>query len=199
MKRQILCIHGGEVFTRYEDYMRYLEEYQIDLEKMKRGDWKNRLQEMLGDDYEVILPVMPCKRNAKYTEWKIWFDKFVPLMREGVILIGYSLGGVFLAKYLNEREMPFRISATILVAAPFDTERTDYELGDFSLPGSLEKFEKRSDKILLVFSKDDPVVPYSDLEKYRTALPKAETFTFEDRGHFGDSHFEELISLIKQI
>jgi len=43
---------------------------------------------------------MPCIENAKYNEWKIQFEKYLKRTDNDLILIGMSLGGIFLTKYL---------------------------------------------------------------------------------------------------
>ncbi len=203
IKRQIVVIHGGEVFNSYEDYLKYLKNYPVDLNRLiKRPRWKNYLQDDLGDSWEVFSPQMPNFRNAKYLEWKIWFEKILPHLQDGVVLIGQSLGGIFLAKYLSENDFSVKISATYLVAAPFDSKARDdidYTLGDFELPESLEKFQAQSEKIFIYHSKDDSLVPFSDLEKYSRALPKAEKVIFYDRGHFIQEHFPEIVEEIRKL
>ena len=161
-KQQILIIHGGNVNKSYDDYLEFLKNYKIDLNKVKNGGWKDYLQDELGDDYEIIFPQMENYHNAKYNEWKIWFEKFFPFLKDSLILIGGSLGGIFLAKYLSENDFPVKIKAVFLIAAPFDNGY----LGDFALPSSLEKLEKQSEKIFLYHSKDDPSVPFAEMEKY---------------------------------
>ncbi|MDP3402489.1 MAG: alpha/beta hydrolase, partial [bacterium] len=132
--RQLVFIHGGETFNAYEDYVDALRSWTYEPTKESQKRWKHTLPEKLGDEWEVFMPSMPSKYNAKFLEWSIWFEKVIPHLNDGVVLVGHSLGGIFLAKYLNEHEMPVRVLATFLVAAPFDTEDTDYSLADFVLP-----------------------------------------------------------------
>lgn len=201
MKQQILVIHGGEVHKSYEDYLNFLKNYKIDLEKVKHGGWKDYLQDELGDNYEVIFPQMENYHNAKYSEWKIWFEKFLPFLNNNVILIGGSLGGIFLAKYLSQNDFPVKIKAVFLIAAPFDSKKQEagYTLGDFNLPDSLEKFNNQAEKIFLFHSKDDPVVPFTDQAKYAQKLPRAEKIIFEDKGHFNLREFPEFIEKLKKL
>jgi len=196
MKQQVIGIHGGDLFETYEEYLDYLRAYELDLEKLKRRKWLDSLQDALGKDFEVITPVMPNKRNARYLEWKIWFDKLLPYVEADVILVGSSLGGIFLAKYLAENKFPKKVSATFLVAAPYDKEGTGQILMDFVLPDSLDLLAEQGGKIFIYHSKDDPVVPFADAEKYQQALPSATLRVFEDKGHFNQ---EELAELVKEI
>ncbi len=197
MKKQVIVIHGGDTFETYEDYISSLKGFKIDLESLKSKDWKSSLEKGLGKDFEVIAPRMPNSLNAKYLEWKIWFEKLIPFFNREIILVGHSLGGIFIAKYLSENKFPKEIKATFLVAAPFDDTDSDYTLADFTLPKSLNKFEGQGGLVKLYHSKDDDVVPFADLTKYTKALPSAKALIFEDRGHFKQEKFPELVKDIK--
>lgn len=192
MTKQVVVIHGGNSFESYEEFLTYLESKEPSIERLKQKDWKEGLSEALGGEYDVLLPRMPNKDNAKYLEWKIWFEKLSQLAEDGVTLVGHSLGGIFLAKYLSEENFPKKISKTILVSAPFDLN-----LEAFKLPNSLDKFVAQGGEITLFHSKDDRVVPFSELERYKSLLPNAHIEVFEDRGHFNQESFPEIIEIIK--
>ena len=191
-EKQVVVIHGGDTFETYEEYLNFLRNYKIDIERYRSGkdDWKPWLRQRLGSDYEVIQPIMPNKTNAQFNEWKLWFEKFFPFLNEGVVLVGHSLGGVFLAKYLSENKFPKKIKAVFLVGAVYDKDDEGYPVVSFALPASLNL---QTDEIYLYHSKDDPVVPFSALEQYKKALPKAQTRVFNDRGHLNQEEFPELV------
>jgi len=135
--------------------------------------------------------MMPNRQNARYDEWSLWLERHVPFLRDGVILVGHSMGGIFLAKYLSENVFPVRIGMLALVAAPFDDE-TNGSLGDFVLSDNLENVSRQVGTILLFHSQDDPAVPFTECAKYARALPEAETIVLDGRGHFLDPDFPEL-------
>ena len=199
MKKQIVVIHGGDTFNTYEEYLSFLKNREFDLERLKKEDWKETLSEKLGEKFEVIILKMPNSANAKYLEWKIWFEKLIPFLKDEVILVGHSLGGIFLAKYLSENSFPKRIRATLLVAPPYDTEGTDYSLVDFTLSEAPGKLTEQSDEIFLYHSEDDPVVPFGSLRKYEKELSGARVRIFKDRGHFQQEKFPELVEDIKSL
>lgn len=203
MKKQVIVIHGGTSFKTYDDYISYLKSKEIKIEKLRpHKDWKDTLVSKLGENYEILMPRMPNGTNARYEEWKLWFNRISEVLNDGLILIGHSLGGIFLAKYLSENSFPKKISAVILVAAPYDdAEGADGKesLEDFGLLPSLKKFTKQVAKIYLIHSKNDPVVPFAQLAKYQKSLPNAEVFTFENREHFNQETFPEIIKIIKSI
>ena len=202
--KQIFLIHGGDTFETYGDYLKYLVNYPLDLEKFKKlglrkKKWEDKLGERLGEDFQIIRPEMPSKRNAKYTEWKIWFEKFIPFVNDEVILVGGSLGGIFLAKYLAENNFPKKIKAIFFLAAPFSDNLPEYRLFSFTLPKNMERIMSQSKNIFLYHSKDDNVVPFEDQEKYKKVLPSAAMKVFEDKGHFNVEEFPELVEDIKKL
>lgn len=201
MKRQIIIIHGGDTFNTYEEYLKFLKDWQIDFEDYRNGKsgWKKTLGERLGFDFEVIMLNMPNKINAKYLEWKIWFEKFIPHLNSEVILIGHSLGGTFLAKYLSENNFSKKILATFLVAPAYDDENSDYSMADFMLPENLNKFREQGEKIFIYGSADDPVVSSIDFDKYEKALRGITVRKFTDRGHFNQEELPEIVKDIKDV
>jgi predicted alpha/beta hydrolase family esterase len=198
MKTQVLVIHGGDTFATYEEYIQFLKDYKIDPARFGKKDWKASLGEKLGREFEVILPTMPNKFNAKYLEWKIWFEKLFPFLRDEIILAGHSFGGSFLAKYLSEEKFPRKIKATFLVSPPYDTDG-ERKVVEFVLPPSLALLENQGGEIFLYHSKDDEVVPFVELAKYQRALPKAHVTVFDDRGHINQESFPEIVEDIKNL
>jgi uncharacterized protein len=191
MKKQVLVIGGGDTFETHDKYLDFLRNFEIDIERYKsdKHDWKPWLRQSLGEDYEVILPIMPNKSNAQFEEWKLWFEKLIPFLRDDVILIGHSLGAAFLAKYLSENSFPRKIKAVFIVGAVYDKDDEGRSIASFTLPTRLNL---QTENIYLYHSKDDPVVPFSALEQYSKLLPSAQKRIFEDRGHFNQEEFPEL-------
>jgi len=197
MKKQVILIHGGSTFDTYKDYLAFLNNLKIDLNRYERTKWSDSLRQELGNKFDVLLPKMPNPMNAKYDEWKILFKKISFLLDNNVILIGHSLGAIFLVKYLSENKFPKKILATLLVSPPYDDEGLEDSLGDFVLSKNLDKLNKQGGKVFIYQSKDDPVVPYFHLEKYKKALPSVIIREFKKRGHFDQPKFPELIKDIR--
>jgi predicted alpha/beta hydrolase family esterase len=66
---------------------------------------------------------MPCRENASYPAWKIWFEKIFPyLNEENIIIVAHSLGGIFISKYLSENAFPKHLAQLHLVAPVLDDE-----------------------------------------------------------------------------
>ncbi|MDO8598663.1 MAG: alpha/beta fold hydrolase [bacterium] len=197
MKTQIVVIHGGDAFSTHEEYLQFLRDFPLTIERVRpKRDWKSFLPEVLGKEYDVLAPIMPNKTNAQFPEWCLWFEKMFPFLEDGVILIGHSLGGMFLAKYLAEYTFPRHIGALLLVAAPHSHTGG---VGNFTLPRSLDGIARQAEKIFLFHSTDDDVVPFSELAEYTKQLPHASVETFSDRKHFNQSAFPELVRCITEL
>ena len=202
MKKQIFLISGGDSFSEHEDFLEYLKSATIrnlpGSEKIV--SWSETFSTDLGEEYEVFKPVMPNKQNAQYEEWKIWFERHFEYLRDGVVLVGWSLGGMFLAKYLSENHFPYDIKAVFLLAAPRGTcsDEAGNDCGSFQfLPEKLNKLANQVKKVEIWHSKDDFVVPYQHALNYKQYLPESELVTFEDKNHFLLPVFEELVNKIK--
>ena len=200
-KQQVLLVNGGTAFSSDFDYNVSLTEGEISLERMRPHEsWKHSLQKKLGDNYDVLFAPMPNTSSAKYKEWEIVFDKVVKLLYNDIILIGHSLGGIFLAKYLSEHKLPINIKALILIAAPYNDE-TQESLGDFKITdgAKLVKMGRTIDEVYLLYSEDDPIVNIVECGEYLDLWIHAQPIYFEDKGHFNLEEFPELIELIEKI
>ncbi len=199
MKQQILIINGGSTFDTYDEYLGDLKNLELDFERLGRKGWKNWLKTELEETFDIIIPKMPNPNNAKYNEWKIWFEKLLPFLRDNIVLIGHSLGGIFLVKYLSENDFPKKIRAIYLIAPPYDAKDSEYSLSDFALPKNLQKFSRQGSKVFIYHSEDDPIVPFVDAKKYKEQLPRAKLYVFKDREHFNQEQFPELLESIKKL
>jgi len=197
-KTQVFIIHGGMTFKNKKDYLKFLKTRDISVEKKIR--WADDyLDKKLGKKFEIIKPRMPLPDNAKYDEWKIHFERHFPSLRNNLILIGLSLGGIFLAKYLSEHKFPKKILSTYLICPPFDNTLAGEDLtGGFKLRANLSLLEKNSKNLYLMFSKDDDMVPIAHADKYRKKLKKAKIVIYTSKnGHFKISKFPEIVKIIR--
>ena len=194
--KQIVLIHGGSSFDNYERYLNSLKNNTIKYERLL---WAQKWREWIAQNitgYDVLLPDFPNKQNAQYEEWKIYFEKLLPLLGDDVQLVGYSLGAMFLAKYLHESPLDSPVRRLVLVSPCYDDESVE-DLGSFRVM-SATRLEKSAREIHLFHSKDDPVVPFTELAKFQRDLPTATVHIFEDRNHFFQPTFPELKELLKK-
>lgn len=205
-KQQVFYVHGGDAFGNYGNFLQFLRTIPIrNLPGAEQKLFWNRTawDQLTEEGFEVFTPSMPNKLNAKYEEWKIWFERHFEYLHDDTILVGWSLGAYFLAKYLVENETPFKIKALFLLAPLFENEDVGSDGddgGDFAFDTEkVGELTKRTPKIYLFHSKDDPIVPYSHSLRYKEALPEAELVTFEDKNHFLVEELPELLEKIRQV
>lgn len=194
--KQVFILHGGDSFSSHQAYLDQLKAMEINYERLRpKQRWSSWLATQLADT-DVLLPSLPNKDNAAYSEWKIYFEKLLPFFGDDVRLVGHSLGAMFLAKYLRERRLPRKVKQLTLVAGGYDDD-TNEDLGSFKVT-SATGLDQSADEIHLFHSQDDFVVPYSELAKFQRDLPNAQVHTFTDRGHFLDPEFPELLELLQK-
>lgn len=198
-KTQIMIIGGGMTFKNNKDYLKFLKTRKVSLNE--RITWsKGDLDKKLGKYFQIIRPRMPLQDNAKYADWKIHFENYFSQLKNNIILIGTSLGGIFLAKYLSENKFPKKILATYLVCAPFDNTLQGEDLvGGFKLKSNLLLLQKNCKHLNLLFAKKDDVVPVSHAKKYRNKLKDANIVIYKHiPGHFAIQKFPEIVKMLKQ-
>ena len=191
---QVIYVHGGEAFDGFWDgFKSYWGNTLSKLFQIKKGTvskWPDHLETSLPSQ-KVLKLKMPSKYNAKYAAWKTHFESQFIYFDETVMLLGWSLGANFMAKYLAENDVPFKVKSVHLVAGCFGLGGGFNLAADF--PAKLEKYN-----VHLYHSTDDFVVDFKDFEKYKRALPKAHAHSFKNRNHFLQPTFPELVESIKQ-
>jgi uncharacterized protein len=102
MKQQILFIQGGGDGA-----------YKVDQRLV------TFLRSALGATYELRYPKMPHESDPNYELWKPRILKELASVEDAVILIGHSLGGSFLLKYISKEKIETTIAGKFLIAAPY--------------------------------------------------------------------------------
>lgn len=198
VKTQIVYIHGGDAPESKDEYYDLLRSMPFDPYAPERQSWRKWLAESTAETHEFIYVVMPDKYNADYIAWSIWFEKVVPYLRDGVVLIGHSLGCGFLLRYLTEYTLPVRISQLHLVAPVVDAIDCS-GVGDFVIDvATWSHFASRIEAVHLWHSSDDTLVPMHHSERFSAVYAEAVLHTFTDRWHFLQSEFPELLEVIQE-
>src|SRR5919107_2754920 len=125
MKRRVLLIHGGGQGAYDED------------QKLAAD-----LQDKLGDAYEVRYPEMPDEDSPEYEAWNRRIAEELAALDGAVVLVGHSLGGSVLLKYLSEEKVEKPVAGLLLVATPYWGVE-DWEVGEYVLR---EDFESKIPK-----------------------------------------------------
>ncbi len=137
---------------------------------------------------------MPNSFNPRKEEWIRVVEEFSP--DKSSILIGHSLGGSTILRYLEKAEN--KVAKCILIAVPIKKLGPDFKVIENFLEGDFnwEKIRKSSEKFIVFNQTDDPHVPLQhgkDLANYIAA----KLVIVEGNDHFDKIDFELLEKYLK--
>lgn len=180
MKKSILFIHGGGQGAYEADTL-----------------LAESLQKELGPAYDVHYPRMPLEEEAGYLDWKAQIAAGLASLEDEVILVGHSVGGSILLKFLSEEPAVISIAGLFLIAVPYFGGDQNWNYEELTL--SLDFPEKLSSisRIFLYHSRDDEIVPFAHLALYAAKFPQANIREFEGRGHQFRNDMAEIASDIR--
>lgn len=141
------------------------------------------LQRALGADYEVHCPQLPDEENAAYPAWKAEIDSRLAAMNGPVALVGHSVGGSVLLKYLSDRKPTRQITGLYVIAAPYWGASEFWSWDEAALPDDAAARLAGDWPLIFYQSRDDEVVPFAHLAMYAAKLPRATIRELDGRGH----------------
>jgi uncharacterized protein len=145
------------------------------------------LQSALGSEYEVQCPHMPDEKSSPYDLWKAEIGRRLAALNVEVVLVGHSVGGSVLLKYLCEARSAHSIAGLFVIAASFWGADPDWHWDEMTLPADAAARLSGTWPIFLYHSRDDEFVPFAHLALYAAKLPRATVRAFDGRGHqFGN-------------
>ncbi len=170
VKHQLLFVQGGGKGTHDEWDSKLVES----------------LRQELGQDYEIHYPRMPDEADPNVMSWKRKISAELSRLRGNVLLVGHSVGGSILLKYLSEEEVKKPIAGLFLLAAPsWDEDQWNFD--DLKLPRNIADKLAFIPRIFLYHSRDDVDVPFAHLALHGARLPQATIRAVDGRGHqFGN-------------
>jgi len=170
VKKHVLFIHGAGEGAFEED-----------------GLLVSSLQHALGLAYDVHYPKMPEDDSATFADWKAPLERALTTLDDEVILVGHSVGGSVLIKYLSERLLDKPITSLFLLGTPYWGADEFWRWDEARLSDDAATKLARIPQIFLYHSYDDEVVPFAHLTLYAAKLPQATIRAFDRRGHqFGN-------------
>ncbi|MEO7909781.1 MAG: alpha/beta hydrolase [Roseiflexaceae bacterium] len=176
MKQYVLVIQGGGEGAYDED-----------------GRLAADLQQALGAAYDVRYPRMPNEEAPEYKLWKARIAEELATFDGKAMIVGHSLGGSIVLKYLTEEQIDTPIAGLFLLAAPYwNGGDADWQYDGFVLREGFASKLSNIPRICLYHSRDDDTVPFTHLALYAEKLPQATICEFDDRGHQFKSALSEV-------
>jgi predicted alpha/beta hydrolase family esterase len=161
-------------------------------------DLVDYLKAELGASYDVLYPQMPDPDNPQYALWKFTLQQALHYADDNIILVGHSLGGSVLMKFLSEEIAEKNIAGLFLIAPPFFSATT-WKVDDFIVEQHLFQRLQQVDHIFLYHSRDDEVVPVSHQLLYADKLPTAAVRELPEGGHLFTGGIIALVDDIKTL
>lgn len=112
---------------------------------------------------------MPQPENPRYLAWKMALQSALPVGGNKVALVGHSLGGSVIVKYLSEGLCQVPIAGLFLVATPYWGKR-GWGMDEFVFDHGFARKLPPIEKIFIYHSRLDKWVPYSHSKIYERAL-----------------------------
>lgn len=144
------------------------------------------LKQALGDGAAVHFPRMRGEDDPSLEPWVQQIAAEVAKRPGPVTLVGHSLGGAMLLRYLATQTPPVPIDALVLLAVPaWDGQQWDFD--ELVLPDDLDEKLAAIPRLMAYHCRDDEVVPFAHLALHAKLLPRAVTCAFPHGGHqFGN-------------
>ena len=161
-------------------------------------DLVSYLRKELSDQYEINYPIIEDPEAPTYEMWKSLFSREFNKIEKPIILIGHSLGGSVLLKYLSEEKPNISISALFLISIPY-WGKNGWEVEDFEMRKNFETELNHITKVYLYHSENDAIVPFEHLNFYQSAFPHAIIRVLKGTDHAFTNGLTELVSDIKSL
>lgn len=172
--------------------------FNNDGESQSSGHWLPWLRRQLQlKDIDTETPEWPESYKPVYEKYCNLFESF--LVGGSTILVGHSLGGGFLIRWLSENKDK-KVGKVILVAPWLDPDRReDFPTGDFFNFKIDKNIVKRTGGVTVLISDDDELDQQKSVEIIKKEVPGSKIIQFHGYGHFtqggmhGRTDFPELL------
>ena len=182
MKRAII-IHGMPSKEEYFDPKSVAPSH---------NHWFSWLQrQLLLNEVLTQTPEMPEPYSAKYEDWRDILNRFHP--DEKTILVGHSLGGGFLVRWLSEANA--KVGKVVLVAPWLDPNKElETDFFNFLIDPQLVS---KTESTAIFISDDDDKEELDSTERLKSEVENILVKEFKGKGHFilahmGTEEFPEL-------
>lgn len=125
---------------------------------------------------------MPSPEEPHATAWLDALDPVLLDFPPDGVLVGHSMGGAMILKFIAERKRSLAASGLVMIACPFWGE-PDWEVEEFYLPNAFADRLSGLKRILLYHSPDDAIVPFAHMAAYQRHIPRAEPHEVDGAGH----------------
>ena len=148
--------------------------------------------EMGNAGFDVLIPQLP---DPDLAEWQKIIKPLADRSPTKTILIGHSIGGVNILRYLENTEIGEKFPLLILVAPPGFSLGYEVLKSFFKDPFDYNKIKSKVDKIVVIITLQDSVLAPEPMKHAQVYLENlnAKLIVLPEGGHFAD--FDNVTSL----
>ena len=152
--------------------------------------------ELEKHNFEVTVPQMPNTDFPKQNEWLAYMQEVIGNADKNTFLVGHSLGGIAILRYLEALGEKQNIGGAILVAGFSESVGISETSTFFENPVDYKKVLTACKNFIAINSDDDPYVPIQKGEILRDEL-NAKFIVLHNASHInmGAGHFKLPIAL----
>lgn len=124
--------------------------------------------------------------------WKDLFEEKFNTISDPIFLVGHSLWGSMILKYLAEEKPNITIAGIFLVATPYLGEN-GWGVDEFEIKWDFKEALKQLSHVHLYQSKNDDIVPFEHMGLYKKIFPHAIVRELEGKDHAFSKGIPELV------
>lgn len=160
--------------------------------------------ELEARGYEVIMPVLPDMEHPKIENWLPFVQQTIKSPGADTIIVGHSMGGATLLRYLEALPESVVIGKAICVA-PVINKITSLENDEerqiaepwLTRPIDTEKVKRSAKDLVGFFSDDDPAIPLESEKFFREKYGR--TIIEHGMRHYGGKGITSTPLLLEEI
>ena len=160
-------------------------------------------KELENRNFIVQIPAMPHSEKPNIVDWVNYLSNVVGEPDTNTYFIGHSIGCQAILRYVEKIKKP--IGGLVCVAGWFrlphlaTNEEKEIAKPWLEIKMDYEKIKQNSQKIIAIFSDNDPDVDLGDKDLFEKNL-NAKTIIEHDKGHFSDdAGVKELPSVLSAV
>jgi len=180
MNKRVIIIHGWE--------------------GSPESNWFPWLKSKLeASGFEVQVPEMPNANHPQKDEWVNHLKKIVGDIDESLYIIGHSLGGITVLRFLEQLPENKMINGAIFAAGFPQSVGIDEIENFFDTPVNFSAIKNKAKRFIVFASDNDPYVPHENAKILEREL-EGELVMVPNGGHLNtDDGFTEFPLLLEKI
>ncbi len=167
-----------------------------------KANWFTWLKkELKKRGFKVKAPAMPNTDEPKVEKWVPFLKKQTQKLNKNTYFVAHSIGCQAVLRYLETANG--KIGGIVFTAPWFHLKNLGPEEKPIAKPWlettiNYKKVLTHTNKIITIFSDDDPVVPLSDSKLFRKRL-NAKVIIVHNKGHFDDKKYPSILKAVLEI